>query len=113
MCLSIISIYILLAECRKLSSSPTSILASVHERPPAEEETKPPAANHPDSGRLTSCTTGPTSESPDETTRKPEADPELLADLEAIARRCARILGPGPSSLEIGDFLYDERGLPK
>ena len=36
-----------------------------------------------------------------------------MADLEAIARRCASLLAPGPSSQEIGDFLYDERGLPK
>ena len=31
----------------------------------------------------------------------------------AIGERCAARLKPGPSSTEIGDFLYDERGLPK
>lgn len=31
----------------------------------------------------------------------------------AIGERCAKLIGPGPSSTEIGDFLYDERGLPK
>ena len=33
-------------------------------------------------------------------------------ELRAIAERCARLLGPGPSA-EHGDLLYDERGLPK
>ena len=33
--------------------------------------------------------------------------------LKAIAQRCAARLGPGPSAVEHGDFLYDERGLPK
>ena len=37
----------------------------------------------------------------------------LLRDVRAIAERCAARLGPGPSSTEIGDFLYDEHGLPK
>ena len=37
----------------------------------------------------------------------------LLQDIRAIAERCAELMGPGPSSVEIGDFLYDERGLPK
>ena len=37
----------------------------------------------------------------------------LLRDVRAIAERCAALMGPGPSSVEIGDFLYDERGLPK
>lgn len=31
----------------------------------------------------------------------------------AIGESCAKLIGPGPSSTEIGDFLYDERGLPK
>ena len=34
-------------------------------------------------------------------------------ELLAIGRRCADLLGPGPSAVEHGDFLYDERGLPK
>ena len=33
-------------------------------------------------------------------------------ELRAIAERCARLLGPGPSASEHGDQLYDERGLP-
>ena len=31
----------------------------------------------------------------------------------AIGKRCASMLGDGPSAVEHGDFLYDERGLPK
>ncbi len=37
----------------------------------------------------------------------------LLKDLKAIAQRCASTLRDGPSAIEHGDFLYDERGLPK
>lgn len=33
--------------------------------------------------------------------------------IEAISRRCALLLRPGPSAVEHGDFLYDEHGLPK
>lgn len=33
--------------------------------------------------------------------------------LRAAAVRCANLLGPGPSAVEHGDVLYDERGLPK
>ena len=33
--------------------------------------------------------------------------------LLAIGKRCASMLRDGPSSVEHGDFLYDERGLPK
>ncbi len=33
--------------------------------------------------------------------------------LLAIGRRCASMMGDGPSAVEHGDFLYDERGLPK
>ena len=33
--------------------------------------------------------------------------------LRAIAERCAKLLGPGPSAVEHGDILYDERGLPR
>ena len=36
-----------------------------------------------------------------------------LTDLRAIAARCASSLGPGPSAVEHGDVLYDERGLPR
>ena len=34
-------------------------------------------------------------------------------ELRAIAERCAKLLGPGPSAVEHGDALYDERGSPK
>ncbi len=37
----------------------------------------------------------------------------LIRDLRAIAESCAEHLGPGPSAVEHGDFLYDEQGLPK
>ncbi len=41
-------------------------------------------------------------------------DTEVRAKkLRAIAERCAKLLGPGPSAVEHGDVLYDERGLPK
>ena len=33
--------------------------------------------------------------------------------LLAIGKRCASMLRDGPSAIEHGDFLYDERGLPK
>ncbi len=33
--------------------------------------------------------------------------------LLAIGKRCAGMLGDGPSAVEHGGFLYDERGLPK
>ena len=36
-----------------------------------------------------------------------------IEELIAIGRRCAKLLGPGPSAVEHGDMLYDERGLPK
>ena len=34
-------------------------------------------------------------------------------ELLAIGQRCAEMLREGPSAVEHGDFLYDERGLPK
>ncbi len=34
-------------------------------------------------------------------------------ELRAIAERCAALMGPGPSAVDHGDLLYDERGLPK
>ena len=41
-------------------------------------------------------------------------DAEKLArELVSIGQRCASRLGPGPSSEEHGDVLYDERGLPR
>ena len=36
-----------------------------------------------------------------------------VRSLLAIGQRCAARLGPGPSAVEHGDFLYDEQGLPK
>ena len=36
-----------------------------------------------------------------------------VRELRAIGQRCARLLRDGPSAVEHGDFLYDERGLPK
>ena len=36
-----------------------------------------------------------------------------LQEMRAIAEHCAKLLGPGPSAVEHGDLLYDERGLPK
>ena len=42
--------------------------------------------------------------------RSTEARVERLL---AIGRRCASMLGDGPSAVEHGAFLYDERGLPK
>lgn len=40
-------------------------------------------------------------------------DPTLVADIRTIGERCAKALRPEPSSAGIGDFLYDEQGLPK
>ena len=37
----------------------------------------------------------------------------LARDLHAIGQHCASLLKPGPSAVEHGDLLYDERGLPK
>ena len=42
--------------------------------------------------------------------RSAEAQVERLL---AIGERCASMMGDGPSAVEHGDFLYDERGLPK
>ena len=36
-----------------------------------------------------------------------------LRRMRAIAERCATLVGPGSSSTEHGELLYDERGLPK
>ena len=38
---------------------------------------------------------------------------ERLRKMRAISKRCAALLRDGPSAIEHGDFLYDERGLPK
>ena len=36
-----------------------------------------------------------------------------LRNMRATASRCTKLLRDGPSAVEHGDFLYDERGLPK
>ena len=35
-----------------------------------------------------------------------------LQEMRVIAKRCAALVGPGSSSLDHGDELYDEHGLP-
>ena len=37
----------------------------------------------------------------------------LARELHAIGQRCASLLEPGPSAVEHGDLLYNDRGLPK
>ena len=37
----------------------------------------------------------------------------LARELHEIGQRCSSLLRPGPSAVEHGDLLYDERGLPK
>ena len=39
--------------------------------------------------------------------------PARVQRLLAIGERCAAGMRPGPSAVEHGDALYDERGLPK
>lgn len=36
-----------------------------------------------------------------------------VKELQKIGKRCARLLGDGPSAIEHGEFLYGEDGLPK
>lgn len=36
-----------------------------------------------------------------------------LREMRTIADRCARLMGPGPSAIEHGNLLYDEKGLPR
>ena len=44
---------------------------------------------------------------------KRERDKEAeIEEMLALGRRVAARLNPGPSSVEHGDFLYDEDGLP-
>ena len=38
---------------------------------------------------------------------------ERLRAIRAISKRTVRMLRDGPSAVEHGDLLYDERGLPK
>ena len=35
-----------------------------------------------------------------------------VKELQEIGKRCARLLGDGPSAIEHGEFLYGEDGLP-
>ena len=45
---------------------------------------------------------------------KRERDIEArVQKLLAIGRRCSRSMREGPSAVDHGNFLYDERGLPK
>ena len=48
-----------------------------------------------------------------ETRHREERIKEEMEDMRAIAESIAPYLRPGPSSTDIDDFLYDERGLPK
>ena len=48
-----------------------------------------------------------------ERVRREQTVEARMRDTEAIARRCAELMGPGPGSTDHGDRLYDERGLPK
>ena len=45
--------------------------------------------------------------------RRARGAEKRLRDMRAIAERCARLLEPGPSAIEHGDVLYDDRGLPR
>ncbi|MCY3660687.1 MAG: type II toxin-antitoxin system VapB family antitoxin [Caldilineaceae bacterium] len=45
--------------------------------------------------------------------RRESSTEARLQRLLAIGRRCASMLDDGPAAVEHGDFLYDERGLPK
>ena len=49
----------------------------------------------------------------DETCRLARDRDARIEELFAIGRRCADSLEPGPTAVEHGDFLYDDRGLPK
>ncbi len=48
-----------------------------------------------------------------ERVRRAQGVEERMRAARAIARRCAKLLKPGPGALDHGDWLYDERGLPK
>jgi len=37
----------------------------------------------------------------------------LAQELHAIGQRCAALLAPGPTAVEHGNLLYDERGFPR
>ena len=44
--------------------------------------------------------------------RRRDADVRV-EELLTIGRRCAKLLRPGPSAVNHGDLLYDDRGFPK
>jgi antitoxin VapB len=44
-------------------------------------------------------------------TRKP--DQKLMEDMARIGRECAERLSPEVKAIDHGDYLYDEKGLPK
>lgn len=46
-------------------------------------------------------------------TRRERSPDRRLGEIRAIAERCATLMGPGPSAVEHGDLLYDDRGLPR
>lgn len=66
----------------------------------------------PASGTKTGLITDSVRERPGREKRQ-RNDATPVRDIRAIGERCATALRPGPSSAEIGDFLYDDRGLPK
>ena len=45
--------------------------------------------------------------------RRERSVEDRVRELHTIGQRCAGLLLDGPSALEHGDFLYDERGLPR
>ena len=45
--------------------------------------------------------------------RRQRAIDNRASKLRAIAERCAKLMGLGPSAIEHGNLLYDERGLFK
>ena len=48
-----------------------------------------------------------------ERVRRQKNAAELIRELDYIGKRCSSLMGPGPGSTDHGDWLYDERGLPK
>ena len=44
--------------------------------------------------------------------RRARSASQRLREMRVIADRCARVLKPGPSAVEHGELLYDQRGLP-
>ena len=61
---------------------------------------------------MTGAITAALSERLEREKRERDAEAEI-DEMLAFGKRCAARLITGPASTEIGDFLYDERGLPK